>query len=326
MKNYPRRSPALTWLLGAGAVGIGAALPMGVAWVFTHPPRRLHKKNPRSALGIPYARVRLRTEDGVRLSAWYVPAAPGEESRPPRGVVVICHGYYGNRETMLPYLSFLHRERFACLLFDFRAHGWSGGRMATFGISEALDLDAAIDWASEQDDLRGVPLAVLGESMGASVALLVASGDTRVSAVVADSAFARFDSAVEGRLHLAFGPVLGPVITPHARRVGERLLGYRIEDIAPVQAIARIAPRPVFLIHGTDDRLISLENAHRLHEAAPENALLWEVEGARHVQSVYVAGEEYSRRVTAFLKSALDPLQPHSEEKPGDAANSRVNP
>lgn len=305
----PQKHPGLPYLLGAGALGAAAAaaaaLPAGVAWAFTHPPRRLHRQNPRSAFGIPYERVRLRTEDSVRLSAWYVPAAATDEGdTPPRGVVVVCHGYYGNRGTMLPYLSFLHRERFACLLFDFRAHGWSGGRRTTFGANEPLDLQAAIDWVWAQDDLRGVPLTVLGESMGASVALMVSAQDERVRAVVADSAFARFDSAVEGRLKLAFGRA-ATAFLPHASRVGERLLGCAITDIAPEEAIKRIAPRPVFLIHGTRDRLISVENAHRLLEAAPGNADLWEVPNAGHCGAVYVVKDEYAQRVAGFLTESL---------------------
>jgi cephalosporin-C deacetylase-like acetyl esterase len=45
-------------------------------------------------------------KDGVSLRGWYVPAP---ENTVPRGVIVISHGYYGNRATMLPYLRFLHR-------------------------------------------------------------------------------------------------------------------------------------------------------------------------------------------------------------------------
>jgi alpha-beta hydrolase superfamily lysophospholipase len=222
-----------------------------------------------------------------------------------RGVVVICHGYYGNRETMLPYLKFLHQAGYAAFLFDFRAHGWSEGHMAGFGTREPYDLLAALDWVKEREETRDLPLAVLGESMGASVAMLVAAEDKRIQAVVADSPYARFDVAVDGRLRLALGPA-APLVSPHTKRVGERLLGVRCEEIAPVEAIARIAPRPVLLIHGLDDRLLSPENSSRcIHEAAPGNTTLWEVAGARHVQSVYVASEEYARRVIDFLNSAL---------------------
>ena len=245
-------------VFAALAAGVGAVLlaPAGVAWFFTHPPRRLHRRTPHSALGLRFHRVRLVTQDGVRLSAWYVPV---EENT--RGLVVVCHGYYGNRAEMLPHLRFLHAAGYATILLDFRAHGWSGGKMATFGASEVWDVRAALDWAGAQSELAGRPVALLGESMGGSVALLVAAGDARVRAVVADSAFARFDSAVEGRVRLMVGARLTARVVPPVRVVGERLLGTRVVDIAPEDAIARIsAPHcPVLLIHGTADRLIALK-------------------------------------------------------------------
>jgi fermentation-respiration switch protein FrsA (DUF1100 family) len=291
----------LPFLVGAAAIGIGAALPATLAWAFLHPPRRLHRTNPRAALGVDYERFTFKASDGVSLRGWYVPA-PGGKS--PRGVVVVSHGYYGNRATMIPYLRFLHQDGYAAVVYDFRAHGWSGGRMATFGCHEPLDLLAALDWVRERRELRDLPLALLGESMGASVSLMVAAEVPEVRCVVADSPYARFDSAVEGRLKIALGPV-APVVTPRARRVGERMLGVKCEEIAPIEAIARIAPRPVFLIHGLKDRLIIPENSRRIRDAAPGNATLWEVPSAAHVMSVYVAGEEYGRRVLEFLNQAI---------------------
>lgn len=301
----PKALP-LPKVAGAAALGLAAAavaaaaVPAGIAWVFLHPPRRLHNRTPKSALGLSYERVRLCAADGVRLSAWFV-AAPA----PARGVVVVCHGYYGNRATMLPYLRFLHDAGYHCLLFDFRGHGWSGGGRTTFGIAEGRDLRAALDWVFGQGRLAGLPVAVLGESMGAAVSLLVAAEEPRVGAVVADSAFARFDSAVAGRLTLAFGDKLGAALTPPAQRAGERLLGRACADIAPVEAITRITDRPVLLLHGEADRLIYCENAHRLNEASGDNVTLWTVPDAGHVMSVYVGGEEYARRVVSFLDSAL---------------------
>ncbi len=288
----------------AAGVGVVFLAPAGVAWFFTHPPRRLHRRTPQSALGLRFQRVRLTTADGVRLSAWYVPV---EENT--RGLVVVCHGYYGNRAEMLPHLRFLHAAGYATVLLDFRAHGWSGGKMATFGVSETGDVRAALDWAEKRPELANLPVALLGESMGGSVALLVAADDARVRAVVADSAFARFDSAVAGRVRLMVGARLATRLTPPVRSAGERLLGVRVRDIAPEDAVARIAC-PVLLIHGTADRLIAPENAHRLLAAARGKATLWEVPGAGHVQALRIAPSEYARRVLALLNLALRESRP----------------
>lgn len=138
--------------------------------------------------------------------------------------------------------------------------------------------------------------------MGASVVLLVAAETPEVRAVIADSPYARFDMAVEGRFATLLGDKIGPRVGPSVRRIGERILKIRSEDIAPEIAIARIAPRPVFLVQGLRDRLVHPDNAYRLLAAAPGNATLWEVPDADHVCSIYTDHAEYVRRVTTFLE------------------------
>ena len=137
--------------------------------------------------------------------------------------------------------------------------------------------------------------------MGAAVSLLVAADEPRVAAVVADSAFARLDSAVVGRLTLAFGPKLAKVVVPPTQKIGERLLGFPARSLAPIDCVGKIAPRPLLLIHGDADGLIEIGNAHAILDAAGPDTELWVVNGSRHVRSVYDASD-YGERVLAFLK------------------------
>ena len=278
--------------------GAVLALPAALAWVFLHPPRRRHSRTPRTGLGLDYERVRFSAEDGVRLSGWLVPAPK------PRGLVILSHGYTGCRETMFPYLRFLHAAGFSALLYDFRAHGWSGGQQATLGLTEPRDLQAAIGWIRTRAELGALPLILLGESMGASVSLLVAAQEPQVCAIVADCGFARMDGPIRKRLETLFGAPMGRALAPATLSVGERLLGTSALRIAPEEVMAKIAPRRVLLIHGTQDALITVSHAHRLHAAAGENTQLWLVEGAGHTQSVRTA-PDYAERVVAFLEETL---------------------
>ena len=230
----PKISP-LPYIVGGAVIGSILAFPTVLAWCFLHPPRRRHAKTPRMAMGLSYQRVRLRAEDGVPLSAWLVPHPQ------PKAVVVISHGYGGCRESMLPYLTFLHAAGFSALLYDFRAHGWSGGDQATLGLTEQQDLRAAVRWVQVSPLLRDLPLVLVGESMGASVSLLVAAEDPSVLAVVADCGFARLDGPIQRRLQLLFGEALGLALATPTKAIGERLMGSPAGRIAPEEAIKRIA-------------------------------------------------------------------------------------
>ena len=281
------------WVGGAVAAGM-LLIPSIMAWGFLHPPRRGHRRNPRTAHGIAFQRIRLKASDGMRLSGWYVPPS---DTVPVRGVVVICHGYFGNRGEMLPHVGFLHRAGYACVLFDFRAHGWSGGFRTTFGIYEPLDLTAALDWVTANSELAHLPLAVVSESMGAAVTLLVAAADSRIEAVVADSAFARFDGAIETRMTSLLGKRLAGALAPPAQVAGERILRRVCYSIAPVEAVARIAPRPLFLLQGSADEVVPPHSLEALRAAAdPRTTEVWQISGARHVQGVYTHPAEYARR------------------------------
>jgi fermentation-respiration switch protein FrsA (DUF1100 family) len=305
-----RKEKKLTGILIGGSIAVVASammIPAILAWGFLHPPRRHHRRNPRTAHGIVFERVRLRAKDGVRLSGWYVPPP---DDVPTRGVAIICHGYFGHRGEMLPHLGFLHRAGYAALMFDFRAHGWSGGVRTTFGITEPQDLSAAIDWVKENPELADMPLAVVSESMGAAITLTVAAADKRIDAVVADSAFARFDGAIEARLNSLLGKRIATVLAPRAQAVGERILRQVCYDIAPVEAVGQIAPRPLFLVQGSADEVVPPQSLEQLYAASEHGSTeLWQIPGARHVKGIHTNRDEYARRVVAFLDKSLPKME-----------------
>ena len=68
---------------------------------------------------------------GDTLRGWFVPGRPGG------GAVLLMHGIRSNRLSMLDRARALNRAGFAALLFDFQAHGESGGDHMTFGARES---------------------------------------------------------------------------------------------------------------------------------------------------------------------------------------------
>ena len=86
-------------------------------------------------------------------------------------------------------------RNFSVLLFDLRARGESGGVRSTEGDREQWDLLGAIDYVVS----RGIPvenIGLLGFSLGAGVAILVAAQEPRIPAVVSDSGFLDYVSDI----------------------------------------------------------------------------------------------------------------------------------
>jgi fermentation-respiration switch protein FrsA (DUF1100 family) len=94
------------------------------------------------------------------------------------------------------------------------------------------------------------------------------------------------------------------MLLPSVLLMNRAISGYDICDSRPVNEIGKIAPRPVLLIHSTDDQLVTVSNAYALKSAGP-SAQTWIVSGPEHAR-IYNAGPaEYVRHVSEFFNAML---------------------
>ncbi|HTI28942.1 MAG TPA: alpha/beta fold hydrolase [Methylomirabilota bacterium] len=245
-------------------------------------------------IGLAYEDVRFTTDDGVTLSGWLVPAA-----RETRAAVVLMHGFSWHR---LPWLAgfvpWLQR-RYNVLQFDFRGHGSSDDALISLGTLEQRDVAAAVHFLAG----RGLgPIALMGISMGGSVALMAAP-DLPVAAVVADAAYADLRDPIANRMREVGYPLarLGASLVLAAAS-----LRARVWLRSPIGRVAQIAPRGLLLISPGEDRLVSPHQSQRMFEVAGEPKELFVVPGAAHAEAHLTDPEAYESRVLAFLAIHLD--------------------
>ncbi|MDO5498929.1 MAG: alpha/beta hydrolase [Propionibacteriaceae bacterium] len=247
-------------------------------------------------IGLPTEDVTFTADDGVPLAGWWL------DDPDAATVVICCHGHRGNKADMLGIGPGLHRAGHSVLLFDFRGNGSSGDGPQSLAHHEQRDLSAAVAYARRRRP--GARIAVVAFSMGASTAILTAVEEPAIDALVLDSPFATMSDVVAAnyrRYRLPSEPLI-----PLADLVNRLRYGYTFAQVRPLDLIGALGPRPILLLHGTEDRIIPYDHAVQLAEAAaPGTVELVTFDGVDHCGGYFADRPGYIARVAEFLDRSL---------------------
>ncbi|MFZ5444246.1 MAG: alpha/beta hydrolase [Myxococcota bacterium] len=234
----------------------------------------------------------ITAEDGVVLDGWTF-SPPGK----PRAVLVLVHGKDINRQHFVSAAERFVAQGFGVVAFDQRAHGRSSGEYVTFGAKEVGDLRLVIDAAVTKWG-RTLPVVVVGESLGAAVALQTAAVDERVRVVVAGASFADLQTVIDDRAPA----LLGERGKREAVRVAEENARFHVADISPERAAAHIKV-PTLLLHGSEDSYLPLKHSLRIYDALAGPKKLVRLEGVDHV-GVLLSAQAWDQ-IDDFIAEAL---------------------
>lgn len=238
--------------------------------------------------------------DGAVLRGWKVRAG-----HPNGDWVLLLHGRSQNRMSMMGYANFLLASGYSVVMMDARAHGESGGAIATYGHVERYDVRSILDALTAGERVDRV--FAMGESMGAAVALQSAAIDLRIEGVVAEGAFRNLHEVIFDYAGLRLSAFLGKTFFRPAAMMAihetEHQGGFRFDDVSPEASVAA-RKFPVMLISGLSDHNIPKRHAEAIFQAATGPKELWLVPGARHQKAMQTAPSEFQKRVLHFFSSA----------------------
>ncbi|MBF0216798.1 MAG: alpha/beta hydrolase [Candidatus Omnitrophica bacterium] len=220
-----------------------------------------------------YEDVYLTTGDGVRLNGWYI-SSPGAKD-----TILFFHGNAGNISNRIPKLTALSAMGVNVFIVDYRGYGYSGGVPGEKGFY--LDAEAAYKYLIDVKKSTGMEIILLGGSIGAAVAVELAS-KKEVKALIADGAF----SSVKDMAAMYY-PVIPPVV-----------ISAKFDSISKIKDISC----PKLFMHSADDEVVPISMGEKLYAAAKPPKFFAKTHGY-HNDISWDGGREFSRVIKSFIDS-----------------------
>ncbi|WP_372807533.1 alpha/beta hydrolase [Pontiella sp.] len=278
------------------ALFLGQIAMAGLDSLFYQPDARNYASPAQN--GSAYESIPFSSADGTQLTGWFIPAK-GQAL----GTVVHFHGNAQNMSAHYSFVSWLPESGFNLFTFDYRGYGQSKGTPSRKGVYE--DSLAALQYIKTRTDIDQTKIILFGQSIGGANALVVA-GKNRIDGIVgiaADSSFASYKS----------------VAVEHAGLLKPLAFCLIGNKLSPQKHIANIAPTPLLLIHGTQDRVASYKHAQSLLEKAGEPKQLWTIQGGGHTSALGACFKETAPRLHAqFVAWVREPTPPPSKASPSN--------
>jgi pimeloyl-ACP methyl ester carboxylesterase len=219
-------------------------------------------------------RVVFRSRRGVRLVGLW------SRNRGAMGVI-LCHGMESCKEGVksVGLADRLHAAGCDVLRFDFSYVGESEGEFADLTVSGEVE-DLAGAWSWMLGHVSG-PIAIVGSSLGGTVALLFAATESGLSALATIA-------AVGDPRRLAH-QLTDAEREAWRRNDSHQLYGMRLrfsflQDVEQVDVLA-IVPRircPLLITHGTADAIVPCDDAQSIADRASASTTVLHYEGADH--------------------------------------------
>ena len=200
--------------------------------------------------------VSFASSDGNTIHARWIPP-----ETPLHGAVLVAHGNGGN---------ITHRGKFAAelrktlgagvLLFDYPGYGKSSGTPTEESCYASGE--AAYKWLTDEQKIAANRVILGGESLGGGTAVELATKHEHRALVLVFTFTSLPDAA---KYHYPFLPV-------------HTLMRTRFDNLAKIGRCRR----PVFVIHGTDDRVVPFRHSEQLFAAANEPKEFVRLDGKGH--------------------------------------------
>jgi dipeptidyl aminopeptidase/acylaminoacyl peptidase len=219
-----------------------------------------------SQLKLSFENISFQSEEGNDLSGWYIPADASDRA------IIFVHGHGAARNEGMRWFKAVNQAGFNILVFDLRNSGENIRSFSTMGYFEKNDVIAAVDYLHQQKQIQTI--GIFGTSMGAATSVMAMLEDPRIGAGVFEAPWANLDDLYSEIVEQYLGLPTFPLV-PLTAWLLEFRTGMDMDRVNPEDMLGEIAPRPVFIIHCTGDKLIGFSHGERNYAAANQPKEFW---------------------------------------------------
>ena len=240
-----------------------------------------------------YQTALIHPQPGQTLTAWYVPSKNG-------AAVLLLQGHWSARDSRLAEAAMLARHGYGVMLLD--PHPCVGPDVPhTVGYAEVADVAAAVEFMRQQPDITGEKIGVDGFSVGGVIAVESAARNPNIKAVIAEGSFHDLTDNITPRA-VQGNPIAG-LVRWLIVFFYHYYTGLDPTLVRPIDSVARISPRALFLIAGAGEAADNHTLAQ--FEAAGQPKELWLVPEVGHGGYFDRWPEVYEQKVISFFNRYL---------------------
>jgi len=204
-------------------------------------------------------------------------------------VIIMCHGYTGDKVGPWPYLfvtaaRFFAKNGWAVIRFDFRGSGESSGSWEEQNLeTEIEDLGAVLNYVTKRQELNQEKIGVIGHSRGGALALIKTSQDSRIKSLVTWAAVANWKplwGKTAGEISKK-----GYISFSSFKETGQLLkIDFKYDPVTNFSSKINV---PTLIIHGEKDGKrtgeVPLSHAKALLKSIKSRKALFVIKGAGHL-------------------------------------------
>lgn len=230
-----------------------------------------------SSYNIPFEDVYIKTRDGLLINGWFIPHDNAKYT------LLFFHGNGGNIGYRLEKLQILNSIGINIFIIDYRAYGKSQGSPSEKGFYS--DATAAFRYLTDERKIPAEKIILYGESLGAAVAIDLASR-AKVRALITEGAFSD-----EGDMARNIYPAMPTFI-----------LHNRFDSLGKIKKVEA----PKLFIHSVDDEIVPFQLGYKLYGAAEKPKKFIIIRGS-HNRAFLNSKEKYFSSINSFLATLTTP-------------------